>query len=542
MYEEQGLWPNRTLGSYLEQSARQAPESLAVVDGEVRLSYVELLRRTLRTAAAFRAAGVRRHDVVTVDLPNWWEALVVCQATLRLGAVVNPVIPIYRDREIDFILRQAKPKIVVIPHRFRGFDYVAMLERLTSSQTNGPTVLVVRAEGDLPKGFICFESFVEASLSKIVSDDVAEDSFEEPDVMDAADPNDVTLLLYTSGTTAEPKGVLHNHRTLAYENQSLIDLYGLQFSDTLFMASPVTHITGFLYGVLMPAMLGATSVLMDVWDPTAAMQLIERETCRVTVAASPFLQGLCDAYEQRSSRCSLTLFLCGGADVPSELVYHSRSILGTQVFRVYGSSEFPTFSAGSPSNDISVAAESDGMPIGPAECRLHDVTNGVGELLVRGPELFLGYYDGSLNADAFSDDGFFFTGDLASLDSSGALTIKGRKKDIILRNGENLSAREIEDLLYEHPSVKEVAVVAMPDARTGERACAFVVPTPGALPTLAELCAYLETARIAKQKLPEWLEIVDALPTTATGKVQKFVLRNRAKTLANGVSAIEEST
>ncbi len=417
-----------------------------------------------------------------------------------------------------------------------------MLERLTSSRSNGPTVLVVRAEGDLPRGFLPFETFVDSGIGQGVAEGGAGKSPVESELADGADLNDITLLLYTSGTTAEPKGVLHNHRTLAYENQSLIDLYGLQVSDTVFTASPVTHITGFLYGVLMPAMLGATSVLMDVWDPTKAMQLIERETCRFTVAASPFLQGLCDVYEQHASRCSLKLFLCGGADVPSELVYHSRSVLGTQVFRVYGSSEFPTFSAGSPRYDISVAAESDGMPIGPAECRLNDVTNGVGELLVRGPELFLGYYDASLNEKAFSDDGFFYTGDLASLDSSGALTIKGRKKDIILRNGENLSAREIEDLLYEHPSVKEVAVVAMPDSRTGEKACAFVVPTPGALPTLAELCAYLEAARIARQKLPEWLEIIDALPTTATGKVQKYLLRDRAKTLANGVSTMEELT
>jgi len=515
---------------------------LAVVDGAERLSYDELLLRTLRTAAAFRNAGLQRHDIVTVDLPNWWESSVVFQATIRLGAVVNPVIPIYRDREIEFILRQASPKIVVIPHRFRGFDYVAMLERLTLSHSNGPTVLVVRAEGELPKGFIPFESFVDSGLRPSADDQGTAQSLKVPEVPDSADPDDITLLLYTSGTTAEPKGVLHNHRTLAYENQSLIDLYGLQISDTVFAASPVTHITGFLYGVLMPTMLGATSVLTDVWIPSEAMQLIERETCQFTVAASPFLQGLCDVYEQHSIPCSLRLFLCGGADVPSELVYHSRSILGTEVFRVYGSSEFPTFSAGSPKEGITVAAESDGMPIGSAECQLFNVTDGVGELLVRGPELFLGYFDRSLNADAFTDDGFFRTGDLASLDSSGALTIKGRKKDIIVRNGENLSAREIEDLLYEHPSVKEVAIVAMPDPRTGERACAFVVPAPGESPTLAELCAYLESARIARQKLPEWLELIDALPMTATGKVQKFVLRDRAKTLANVTSTMEEST
>jgi cyclohexanecarboxylate-CoA ligase len=341
------------------------------------------------------------------------------------------------------------------------------------------------------------------------------------------------LLLYTSGTTADPKGVLHNHRTLGYENRSIIELFRLGGADTVFTASPATHITGFLYGILLPPMLGVASVLMDVWDPIIAARLIEAEACRFTVGATPFLRGLVDAYAARGTPCALTTFLCGGADVPPELVYRAREVLGSTVLRIYGSSEFPTFSSAGPDDKPSVGAETEGMPIGPANGRIdRPDSNGIGELLVQGPELFLGYLDGSLNQGAFTTDGYFRTGDLARIDGRGAVTIMGRKKDIIIRNGENISAKEVEDILYEHPSVHQVAVVAMPDARTGEKVCAFVVAAPGTSPTLDELCGHLAAHHIARQKLPEWLELVDSLPTTASGKVQKFVLRDRARALA----------
>jgi cyclohexanecarboxylate-CoA ligase len=326
--------------------------------------------------------------------------------------------------------------------------------------------------------------------------------------------------------------VLHSHRTLGYECLSIARLFSLG-TDPLFMPSPVTHITGFLFGILLPPMLGVASVLMDVWDSTAAARLIEVERCGFTMGATPFLQGLVDAYSERSSPCALKWFLCGGADVPPQLVYRAREVLSSGVLRVYGSSEFPTFSCGRPQDPPDVGAHTDGFPISPAEGRLdHADGGGSAELLVRGPELFLGYLDASLNADAFTADGFFKTGDLASIDDRGAVTIVGRRKDIILRNGENISAKEIEDILYQHAAVQEVAVVAMPDRRTGEKVCAFVVPVAGSVPTLDDLCHYLESYQIARQKFPEWLELVNQLPVTASGKVQKFVLRERARSFA----------
>lgn len=524
-HEREGWFDRSTLTSSLLESVDRVPDRTAVVDGSQTLSYRELSRRAQAFARGLQALGVARGDVVTVQLPNWWEAIVACHGTLALGAVVNPVIPIYRDAEVGFIVDEARPRALVIPHRFRDFDFVAMAQRAVARHADPPTVMVVRPEGPLPDGFLAF-------------DDVCDDAtVDESDTDDApihdAVAEDICLLLYTSGTTADPKGVLHSHQTLSYENRSIIDLFGLSDTDAVFMPSPVTHITGFLYGVLLPPMLGVAAVLLDIWAPAAALELVQRHRCRFTVGATPFLQGLTDAYERVGIRSELTTFACGGADVPPELVRTATDVLGAAVMRVYGSSEFPTVSCGHPDDPLDLRATTDGRPIGPVECRLNPSDAATGELLVSGPEMFLGYLDAALNGDAFTADGFFRTGDLATISADGAVTIRGRLKDIIIRNGENISAREVEDLLYEHPIVADAAVVAMPDEQTGEKACAFVVPTPGAALTLDEICTHLETRRVARQKFPERLEIVDELPRTASGKVQKFLLRDRLRDLVS---------
>ena len=271
-------------------------------------------------------------------------------------------------------------------------------------------------------------------------------------------------------------------------------------------------------------MTGAAVGLLDVWDPVVAADMIERLECRFTVAATPFLQGLSDEYRRRGHPSALRSFACGGADVPPELVRAAGRALGAEVCRVYGSSEFPTFSCGRLGDPIERRADTDGIAIGEA-VGVIDGHADVGELLVRGPELFHGYFDDALNASAFTSDGLFRTGDLASIDADGYITIRGRIKDIILRNGENISAREIEDVLYEHPDIVDVAVVAVPDARTGERACAAVVSTNHGL-VLADLQAFLRDAGLATQKWPETLRLVPELPRTASGKVQKFLLRD----------------
>ncbi len=513
-YAAEGLWPESSLGAVLDATVKAVPDGPAVVDGLIRLDYTALADEVNRVATGFRRLGVRAGDVVTVELPNWWETVVAMHAVLRIGAVLNPVVPIYRDHELRFIIAQSRPRVVVVPHRFRGFDYVEMLERVSSELDYLPAVVVIRAEDGLSGGTVTFE-------------EIAAEPGATPD---ANRPDEIAVLMYTSGTTAEPKGVLHNHRTLGYEVQSMVEWFGLDGSYPVFSPSPLTHITGLELGVLLPAVLGTPTVLLDAWDPRKGADLVEAESCGFTAGATPFLRGLTEEYRSRGTRSRLRVFACGGADVPPALVREARHVLGASVVRVYGSSEFPTFSCGRSEDPLHIAADTDGLPMGPVESRLDGVdATGTGDLLVRGPELFLGYLDPQLNDDAFTDDGFFRTGDLASLDDSGAVVIRGRAKDIIIRNGENISAKEIEDLLYEHPSVAEVAVVAAPSIRTGEQACAVVVPAPGSPPTLAELCAHLEAKRLARQKLPERLELVDALPKTPSGKIQKFLLRQQLR-------------
>jgi cyclohexanecarboxylate-CoA ligase len=507
-----GAYQGRTSGSFLEDCLRSVPTRTAVVEGRHRLTYAGLAEHAFGLAGRLAAIGVTHGDVVTMQLPNWWESSVVYQALCHLGCVVNPVVPIYRERELGFIVDQARPAAMVIPHRFRGFDYVAMVERLLAASAIRPPVVVVRSEGDLPHGFTAVEE-LPAGAGELGAS--------------PARPDDICLLLYTSGTTADPKGVLHNHETLVYEVGSIIDACSVGSHDTVFMPSPVTHITGFLFGLLMPPMLGMKATLLDVWEPVAAVDLVEREACRFTMGATPFLHGMVEEHLRRGQPSSLRIFMCGGADVPPALVRQATGVLDAHVARIYGSSEFPTFCCGRPGDPPDICADTDGLPLGPVRGRLDGGTDGVGELLVDGPELFLGYLDAGLNAAAFTADGFFRTGDLASIDGRGAVTIRGRQKDIILRGGENISAKEVEDLLFGHPLVREVAVVAMPDPVLVERVCAFVVPAGGATLTLADLVGYLDGHGLARQKYPERLVLVDALPTTASGKVQKFVLRQR---------------
>lgn len=511
------LYTHRPLGSLLDDVVATRPRDLALVDGEHRLSWQQLDLRSDASARQLRDLGVRSGDAVTVILPNWWEAVVSMQALLKLGAVTNPVIPIYRDAELRFILEQSGTRAVVTPHRFRGFDYVAMFGRLVAELEDPPAILVVRPEGPLPAGFAELESS------------------EEPGerIRTASEPAEICLLLYTSGTTADPKGVLHSHQTLDYTVRGILERWGVRPGEPSFMPSPVGHITGYLMAVLAPPLLGAPCVLMDVWDPARARELIETEQCRFTSGTTPFLQGLLDAYAAAGDEsCALRIFSCGGADVPPEIIRIAREKLVDTACRAYGSSEVPAYCLGGPEFDERINAETDGIPVAPkSDARLLDPVDGVGELLLRGPQMFLGYLDARLNDESFTEDGFFHTGDLGRIGPQGEVTIVGRKKDIILRGGENISAKQVEDALYKHPAVREVAIVAMPDPVLVERGCAFVIPVGDAPPTLAQLTRLLEELGLAKQKWPERLEIVDELPVTASGKVQKFKLRDRIREL-----------
>jgi cyclohexanecarboxylate-CoA ligase len=525
-----GHWRDVLIDSHVAAAARESPDAVAVIDGAARITYRDVASLVQAVAASLAGLGVSRGEAVSWQLPNWHEALILHHAILRLGAVSNPIIPIYRQREVGYILRQARSRVVVVPEAFRGFSYPAMLAELRPGLPDLRHVVVARpaVRRAPPPGESSAAARGTGALS--FADLLRGDPGAVPAV--TRDADDPMLLMFTSGTTADPKGVVHTHNTLDYECRSIIEVYGLRADDVVFMPSPVTHITGLLYGLQLPAMLGTRVVLQDVWDPTGALRLIEAERCSFTVAATPFLHGLVHHPELASfDVSSMRVFACGGADVPPALIRQAGERLGATATRVYGSTEFPTLSTSPPGAPEDKRAGTDGRAIGAAEYRVvgdsgADLPAGqAGELLVRGPELFPGYLAATDNEGAFTAGGWFCTGDLAVADADGYVSIQGRKKDIILRGGENISATEVENLLFEHPAVREVAIVAMPDPVLTERACAFIVPEPGARPTLADLAEYLTAKQLARQKLPERVEIVAELPKTQSGKVQKFRLR-----------------
>lgn len=512
-YGASGLWDGRLLDDYLDAAAASRPEHLAVVDGPVRLSYAELLERVSRIAGGLSDLGVGRGDVVAMQLPNWWEALAVHFAVLRLGAVSQPVMPILRERDMSYVLEQGDAKVLVSAADYRGHDHGALALRLAEQLPALEHVVTVRGH---------------RSGAIEMTDLLATVGVGQADPARSAD--DPVVLLYTSGTEAKPKGAVHSHNTLGYENRTMIDLYRLSPADVVWAPSPIAHITGVLFAFHLPVMLGAPVVLQDVWDAERALALIETERCSFVVAATPFLYGITYSPDQpRTDTSSLRTFVCGGADVPPALIRDAGDALGVRAVRLYGSTEIPTVTGSAAEAPLELRATTDGRAIADAGVRIvgddgQDVPVGeTGLVVARGAEAMLGYL--GWPEQPFDDEGWLDTGDLGRMDANGYVQIVGRRKDIILRGGENISAKEVEDLLYGHPGIADVAVVAVPDPRLTERACAVVVPRPGVTVDLAGLVAFLETKAIARQKFPELLEIVDELPKTPTGKVQKFRLR-----------------
>jgi cyclohexanecarboxylate-CoA ligase len=517
-WRERGLWLPESFASFFSATCQRLGDRTALVDGDRRLSFADLHRLSETLAGRLAGIGVARGTVVTVQLPNWWETVVVFHALMRIGAVLNPVLPMYRRRELEFILREAGSRVLVVPGTFRKFDHRVLAVELRGSVPSLETVIVVRDEP--AAGMVSFETLLQPAG-------------------DAALPappggDDLLLLMYTSGTTADPKGVLHPHRTLLYEVRSLERVHGFTDRDCVLMPSPLTHVSGLIHAVLAPAVLGTRAVVMDGWDADRGLERIVRESVTYMVGAPVFLSDLTHhpRLAERPPR-TLRLFSCGGAGVSPELILESRKRLGCVSKRVYGSTEFPTLSTTGPDDPPERGASTEGRPIWAAEARVvdddgRDVPTGrEGEILARGPECFLGYKDPALDADAFTADGWFRTGDLGVVDTGGYLTVTGRKKDIVIRKGEKISAPEVEAVIARHPAVAEVAVVALPDPRTGERACACVIARPGQTLTLEDLVGFLRGQGLPNQKLPEALEILDEFPRTASGKVQKHLLRDK---------------
>ena len=380
-----------------------------------------------------------------------------------------------------------------------------------------------------------------------------EDTLAGEPVNDAAlpvvDPGAVLIAMYTSGTTGRPKGVLHTHYTYDHRVRAMGQAWGIGENDVVFMPSPVTHITGALWAFDMPWVAGNTSVLMDVWSPDEGIACIARNGCTVTGGATPFLQQMLDLSTDRpETLASLRLFFCGGTTVSPELIRRASATFPECLFfRAYGSTEMITATLGIRDAAHAVmGAETDGEIVFPVEMRILDAITDAelpegeeGEIIVRGPGLFVGYLETADNEGAFLDNGFFRMGDLGRVvrsdDGAQYIVITGRKKDIIIRSGENISPKEVEDLLAEHPAVAEVAIVAMPSTTTGEKGCAFIIPRGGATIDLPEIRRYLDETGLARQKFPEHVVLVDDLPRVASGKVKKDVLRAEARKLAEAV-------
>lgn len=511
---QSGIWRNKTLADLLDEQLARDPDRVLIIQGDSQMSARDINIQARALASALQQRGLVAGDVISCQLPNWPEAVVVDMAAAMLGLVCNPIIPIYRDAEVAYILKDAGTKVFFIPTEFRNFDYVAMVERHRGELPDLAHVVTVR--GTAP-GCIAFD--------ELLGDGVV---FERP----AVDPNAVKLIMYTSGTTGRPKGVLHSHNTIDTENQAFSKFLGLDQDDVILMPSPLTHITGYLYGIQLPIVLGAPAVLMEMWNAKVAADLIDSHGVTFTIAATVFLQELTE-FARINDRPlpSLRYFPCGGAPVPPEIIFNAhKSFARCVCARCYGSTEAPTVTLGVNSREQErLGAATEGLVVG-HEIKLVDekgvpVPVGVeGEIITRGPELCLGYADPAHN-EAFDDEGYFHTGDLAVMTADDCLVITGRSKDLIIRGGENISPRGVEDALHEHPAVYEAAVVAMPHPRMGETGCAYIVLAEGATLTFKDMISALDKTGMARQKYPERLEIIDAFPRTAAGKIRKNVLR-----------------
>ena len=528
-----GLWPDRLLIDYLDDAVGHHPDHVAVTDlnsmagVSTTLSYRQLDRLSRRIGLGLTALGIEKGDVVACQLPNWWQFMALHLACIRIGAILNPLMPIFRERELSYMLGFAESKAIVVPRRFRDFDYPAMVDGIRSELPALEHVLVIGGEGE--NGF-------EAQLLNRRW----EDEMDAATVFRAGrpEPNDVALLLYTSGTTGAPKGVLHTSNTLLANALAFVDYVGTSADDVGFMASPLAHLTGFLYGLMHPIVLGGRVVLLDVWEPEVAARLIHDEGISFTMGATPFLADLThtDAW-QRYDVSTLARFVSAGAPIPRVLVETANQRLGAHIISGWGMTEngfvtgtrpgdapekvFGTDGKAMPGMEVRVVDDA-GRPLGPGD---------EGNLEARGAFNFVGYMKKPelYNTDK---DGWFGTGDHAWMDEDGYIRITGRAKDIIIRGGENVPVVEVEELLYRHPAIEDAAIVAMPDPRLGERGCAFVTLKSGQGLNFEDMVAYLLEQKMAKQYLPERLEVVEAMPRTPSGKIQKFKLREIAETLA----------
>lgn len=523
----QTVWPNRTILDYLKESTEKFPDKPAIIDKKSRYTYSELSKMVDRVALGLLELGFGKGDVISFQLPNWNEFVILHYAVTRIGAVCNPLITIYREREISYMVGLVESKMLVIPDEFRGFNYPEMVLKLREQWPSMEHIFVIGE--NIPDGMRSFSDLL----------DIPWEEKRDPSVLDKIqhDPNEVTEIIFTSGTTGRPKGVMHTHNTLCVSANYWIDRLRLTPEDVMFMASTFAHQTGFGYGVRLPAHYGGTAVYQDVWNPLEFVKLIDKERITYTAGATPFLQDTIRLEGiENYDISSLRIFVALGAPIPRPLVKEASERFSFKILSGWGQTENGLVTLTKLDDSEDKLVNTDGCPFPGMELKVVDFDgeecppNVEGDLLCKGPALFVGYLkqiEGTLSE--YKDD-WFVTGDRAIMDEDGYIRISGRNKDIIIRGGENIPVAYVENVLYEHPDVAIVQIVGMPDPRLQEKACAFISMKEGRIPlTLESMQRFLQEKGIAKQYWPEHVEIVDEFPRTPSGKIQKYRLREIIK-------------
>jgi acyl-CoA synthetase len=521
-YLSEGWWTDDSLGDLVVRGLAALPDAAFVIHSDVRPwrgTIGDVDRAARAFAGALRARGIGAGDVVVFQLPNWVEAAITFWGAAYAGAVVVPVVHFYGTKELSHILQVTEPSLIITADRFGRADYLAAYADLINDKKI-PWAVVGDAEAELPSAAVRFESLLTA------------DSLDEPIPVN---PDAPAVLAFTSGTTRDPKGVIHSHRTIGFEARQLSGLIPPGGPASL-TGAPVGHFIGMLQAFLCSLIKHSAIHLIDIWNPQEVLRLMLDEGLNVGGGSTYFLTSLLDHPDFTDEHLKhMPHAGLGGSPVPVAVTERATK-LGIKIYRSYGSTEQPSITGSYIDEPEVKRLTTDGHALPGVEIKLDEE----GEILSRGPELFVGYTDAEMTARVFDADGWYHTGDVGVLDDEGYLTITDRISDVIIRGGENISAQEVEELLLQLDSLAEVAVVAQPDDRLGERAVAVIRLRPGmSAPTLDDVREHLAAAGLARQKWPESIREVADFPRTASGKVQKFRLRQQLREgqLENEVSA-----
>lgn len=528
-----GAWENKTLLDHLEHWTAERPDSVVSRDPYGSHTYRQLSADTEACARALVDLGVQPGEVVGIHLPNWYEWLVIHLGALKAGAVTNGLIPIYRDREIGYMAKKAAVTVLFVPSRFRKFDYPDMVDRLRDGLPDLRHTIVLDSPGESPfeprAGRERWTDFLERGAADESAGTEAGIDWDER----RPAPNDVGLILFTSGTTGDPKGVMHTHNSVLSASLPWPDSLGLGPDSVIHMASTFGHLTGYMYGVCLPLLVGGSGVFQDAWNGEEFARLIEEFGIEHTSGATPFLHDLIEAAKTTDrDLSSLRHFCCMGAPIPRVMVHEAKELLpNLNVFGGWGQTECGLVTMTAPGDSDDKVTSTDGRALGDMAVRIVDplgepVAAGTeGKVQVRGPFLFVGYLkEPKLTDEAFDGD-WLDTGDIAEMDAEGFIKIGGRSKDIIIRGGENIPVAYVENVMYEHPAVSQVAIVAVPHPRLQEIACAVVTLRSGHSFTMDELREFFASKGVTKHYWPETLQVLDEFPRTPSGKIQKFKLR-----------------